>query len=60
MDKSDKEVVDNNMFKTPIELYEYLDDNESLINEFLIEHDGEGWDLLTNCKSRSEVDFYIK
>ena len=47
-------------FETVTDLYEYLSDHEKLINEFLTEHGDNAWDLLTNCGSRSEVDFYIK
>ena len=50
----------NNTFKSATELYEYLDNHELLVNEFVEAHGENGYDILTSCQTRSEVDFYIK
>ena len=50
----------NNTFKSATELYEYLDNHELLVNEFVETHGENGYDILTSCQTRSEVDFYIK
>lgn len=53
------EIYDNT-FKSATELYEYLDDHEMLVREFVEAHGENGYDILTSCQTRSEVDFYIK
>lgn len=53
------EIYDD-VFKSIIELYAYLDENELLVREFVEAHGENGYDILTSCQSRSDVDFFIK
>ena len=53
------EIYDD-VFKSIIELYAYLDENELLVREFVESHGENGYDILTSCQSRSDVDFFIK